>query len=155
MNTTNDLYSKIQRLNKDIKRELFNKGIVVPIKSKNGDIRIGTYFIKKITQSFYNIYNYKNHLVLTGINLPQTAILIANKLALGKWLDTDLLALDKKYGYAAFDELVHRRSFLLNKKQKNYLKCEIMQIKIDSAKHKKDYYKKSITINYQKLLEFR
>lgn len=155
MNKTNELYHKIQQLNKNIKEELFNKGIVVPILSNNNTIKVGTYSIKKVTQSFYNILNHKNQVVLEGINLPQTAILIANKLALGKWLDTDLLNLDKKYGYAAFDELVHKRSLNLNKKHKNFDKCEIMRIKIESAKHKKDYYKKSITINYQKLLEFR
>lgn len=155
MNKTNEIYHKIQQLNKNIKEELFKKGIVVPIKSNNGTIKVGTYFIKKVTQCFYNIYNYKNQVVLEGINLPQTAILVANKLALGKWLDTDLLTLDKKYGYASFDELVHTRSLRLNKKQKNYDKCELMRIKIESAKHKKDYYKKTISINYQKLLEFR
>lgn len=155
MNTIDELYSKIQKLNQETKKSLLEHGIVVPMQKNDGSIKIGNYLIKKITQSFYTIYDNKNRSVLEGINLPQTAILIANKLALGKWIDTDLLQLDKKYGYAAFDELAHKRSSVLNFKQKKYDKYDIMQIKSMSAKRKKEYYKKAIALNYQKLLEFR
>lgn len=155
MKTTKELYYKVQKLNQETKKNLFKKGIVVPIQKNDGSIKIGNYLIKKITQNFYNIYDIKHREIVEGINLPQTAILIANKLALGKWIDSDLLQIDKKYGHAAFDELVHTRSTLLNYKQKNYDKSDIMYIKSASAQQKKEYYKKIISINYQKLLEFR
>lgn len=155
MNNTDELYYKIQQLNQDTKKNLLRHGVVVPMQKNDGSIKIGNYLIKKVTQSFYSIYDTKNRSILEGINLPQTAILIANKLALGKWIDTDLLQLDKKYGYAAFDELAHKRASVLNFKQKNYDKSDIMQVKSISAQRKKEYYKKTIALNYQKLLEFR
>lgn len=155
MKTTDELYFKIQQLNQATKENLLKKGIVVPIQKGDGSIKIGNYLIKKITKSFYTIYDYNNRPILEGINLPQTAILIANKLALGKWVDADLLQLDKKYGYASFDELAHYRSYLLNSKQKKYDKSDIMNIKSITAQKKKDYYKKAILSNFQKLLEFR
>ena len=155
MNNTDELYYKIQQLNLETKKNLLKHGVVVPMQKNDGSIKVGNYLIKKINQSFYSIYDIKNRSIVEGINLPQTAILIANKLALGKWIDTDLLQLDKKYGYAAFDALVHKRSSELNFKQKNYDKSDIMQIKSISAQRKKEYYKKTITLDYRKLLEFR
>lgn len=155
MNTIDELYYKIQQLNQETKNNLLKKGIVVPIQKNDGSVRIGNYVVKKITQSFYSIYDYKNQTIVEGINLPQTAILIANKLALGKWIDTDLLNLDKKYGYAAFDEIAHKRASSLSYKHKNYDKSDIMHTKSVSAQRKKEYYKKTITIDYQKLFAFR
>jgi hypothetical protein len=155
MKRIDNLYSKIEQLNKDIKQNLFNKGIVVPIQKSNDTIKIGNYLIKKIGISFYNICDSKERIIIEGINLPQTAIIIANKLALGKWIDTTLLQEDRKYGYASFDELVNKKSASLNFKQKNYDKFDISEIKSLMAKQKKEYYKKQIDNNYRKLFEFR
>lgn len=155
MKTINDIYSTIKILNKEVKFNLLKKGIVVPIQKTDGSIKIGNFFIKKSELGYYNIYNSNNILVIQSINLPQTAIIIANKLALGKWIDNDILEKDKNYGYAVFDEQVQKRILNLHLKQRNYEKFDIFNTKIYNSKHKKIYYKKLIFDNFRKLIEFR
>lgn len=150
----NNIYSAIQQLNQIVKENLKDKGIVVPIQQRDGSIRLGLYKIRKVATGFYNIEDYKNNLVVEGINLPQTAIILANKLALGKWLDKELLLLDKRYGYALFDELAHERSSLTNYRKKDYEKAEIMKIKSIVANRKKQLFKKAIIGDYKKLIAF-
>jgi hypothetical protein len=151
----NDIYSKIEQLNLDVKKNLERRGLVVPISKEDGSIKLGNFLIKKLPTGFYNIIDYKNRPIVEGINLPHTAVIIANKLALGKWIDTDLLAIDKKYGHAAFDELVHKHSASSNRSKKQYDKADIMEIKAQTASRKKEYYKKTISADYRKLITFR
>jgi len=128
---------------------------VVPIKKDEDTIQLDKFLIKKIDNGFYNILNIRGNEIVHGINLPQTAVILANKLALGKWLDLELLQYDKKYGFAMFDELVHKRSIQNSLKKKEYDRAELMQNKYSIAKHKRNYYKKLIINDYQKLLKFR
>lgn len=155
MKTIKEIYSQITKLNKEVKQKLLQKGLVVPIKRDDATIQVGPYFIKKIVQGHYNIVDDKNYIVVEGINLPQTAIIIANKLALNKWTDVDLIQIDKKYGYAVFDELAHTRSKKTNLKKQNYDRADIMYNKSLIANRKKEYYKNLINVNFRKLLEFR
>ena len=103
----------------------------------------------------YKIISQHGEEIVVDINLPHTAALVANSLALGKWIDRDLIAIDQKYGHALFDETIHRKSAETNLQRKNYDKAEIMLIKTDIAKHKKENYKRSIIFNFEKLLTFR
>jgi hypothetical protein len=48
MKNINILYSEIESLNKKIKQNLFNQGLVVPIQQSNGTVKVGNYLIKKI-----------------------------------------------------------------------------------------------------------
>jgi len=155
MKTNNDIYIRLTQLNKDVKEDLKSRGLVVPIKKDEETIQLDKFLIKKIDNGFYNILNIRGIEIVQGINLPQTAVIIANKLALGKWLDVELLQHDKKYGFAMFDELVHKRSIKNSLKKKEYDRAEVMQNKYSIAKHKRNYYKKLIINDYQKLLKFR
>lgn len=155
MKTNNDIYVTLTQLNKDVKETLKRQGLIVPIKKDDVTIQLDKFLIKKISNGFYNILNKNGHEIISGINLPQTAVIIANKLALGKWIDIDLLHYDKKYGFAVFDELSHKRSFNNSLKKREYDRAEIMQNKYSIAKHKKDHYKRLIVNDYQKLLKFR
>jgi hypothetical protein len=155
MKTNNDIYIRLTQLNKDVKDDLKRRGLVVPIKKDEDTIQLDKFLIKKIDNGFYNILNIRGNEIVHGINLPQTAVILANKLALGKWLDLELLQYDKKYGFAMFDELVHKRSIQNSLKKKEYDRAELMQNKYSIAKHKRNYYKKLIINDYQKLLKFR
>ncbi len=155
MKTNKEIYQTIEYLNKTVKDSLKKQGVVVPLKKEDGTIQLGKYLIQKVSSGFYNILDYKGREIVHGINLPQTAVIVANKLALGKWIDTDILQQDKKYGFAYFDEIIYKKSQTTSLKKKNYDRAEIMQNKFSVAKHKKEYYKNIITLDYRKLLEFR
>lgn len=155
MKTINDIYERIAYLNKLVKNNLQQKGIVVPIQQKNGSVKIGNFYVIKNPQGFYTINNNRGSVIVENINLPQTAILIANKLALGKYLDTDILNFDRHYGYAFFDECVQFNSLKKNLSKKNFDKVDILTNKFEISKNKKNYYKKLIDTNYRKLISFR
>jgi len=154
-NLSNDLYKKIEEINRNVKEKLKRRGVIVPIKLDDGSVDIGRYRIERNQNSTYSILSPRGEKIVSGINLPHTAALIANNMALGKWLDNDLLQIDIKYGHALFDETIHRKSAEANLQRKNYDKAEIMLIKSDIAKHKKESYKRSIIFNFEKLLAFR
>lgn len=155
MKQIDDLYKKITVLNESVKKDLKKQGFIVPIQLSDGSIKIEHYIIKKNKKGFFEIKNNQNSYYLDRINLAQTAIILANKLALGKWLDTDVLNLDRKYGYAVFDEEVSLKSKYNCLKSKNFDKFDVMTNKIAKAQAKKEYLKKCIDDNFHKLLNFR
>lgn len=148
-------YQKIEKLNREVKEKLKREGVIVPIKNKNGTISLGKFTIHKSQAGFFSIINAHGEVIADRINLPYTAALVANKLALGKWLDRDVLSIDSKYGHASFDEVVHRRSAVKHLKLKNYDRADVMMAKSDMARYKKDHYKRSIRDDFAKLLKPR
>ena len=105
--TSDDIYKKVKDLSKNVTDHLRRQGVIVPTKTEDGLIRVGHFKIKKSKTGFYSILNYRNDTVIDFINLPQTAALLANKLALGKFIDDNLLAADRSYGHALFEEEVN------------------------------------------------
>jgi hypothetical protein len=154
-NLSNDLYKKIEELNQSVNEKLRRQGIVLPVKTINGTISIGKYYIEKNKDGSFKITTHRGEEIIADINLPHTAALLANNLALGKWIDQDLIAIDRKYGHASFDEIVHQKSAERSIKLKNYDKAEIMMIKSSIARHKKENYKRSIATSFEKLVAFR
>lgn len=146
--TTEELYRKIQKLSESVKNDLRRKGLVVPVKHKDGSINIGPYKIIKTNQG-YSILDYTNEIVVDHINLPQTAIITANKMALGQYRDTELLINDTKYGYAEFEEELYKRA-LNSKAITNF---DIQLSKYGTAHIKKETYKRAITNSFQKLIK--
>mgnify|MGYP003339594306 FL=1 len=96
-NLSIELYNKIQKLSEDVRLDLERKGVVVPVKNKDGTISVGYYKIVK-NDNGYSILNHAGLPEVDGINLPQTAVLIANSLALGKYRDNKLIDFDRRYG---------------------------------------------------------
>ena len=115
-NLSIELYNKIQKLSEDVRLDLERKGVVVPVKNKDGTISVGYYKIVK-NDNGYSILNHAGLPEVDGINLPQTAVLIANSLALGKYRDNKLIDFDRRYGYALFDEELHTRAVAQSKKK--------------------------------------
>lgn len=144
-----DLYTKILSITDEVKKKFYSKGYIIPIHHKDNSISLGPYIVSKDAKGFYEIVDINGTLIFSQINLPQTAILVANNLALGKFTDQSLLQKDRNYGYALFDEQVHRR--LTTKKSKNF---ELMSTKASVAKAKKEYYKKNILKSFEKLRNF-
>jgi hypothetical protein len=87
--------------------------------------------------------------VVDHINLPQTAILTANKLALGQYKDTELLINDTKYGYSEFEEELYKRAL----KNNTITNFDIKLSKYGTASIKKEAYKRTIDNSFQKLIK--
>jgi hypothetical protein len=150
-----DIYQKVKQLDEDVKQRLKSQGIVVPSKTQDGVVRVGHYTIKKTKTGFYTILNYSNDPVVEFINLPQSAALLANKLALGKWIDDDVLTADRGYGHALFEEELHLNSAERNLKANNLDRADVMYTKFNIAKHKKEQHRKIIFNGFDKLMRIR
>lgn len=143
------LYKKIYNISQEVLESFRKKGIVIPQQLDNGTIKIGYYIISKNQQGFYSIHSTARWLIVDRINLPQTAILLANNLSLGKFLDNQLLDLDKQYGYALFEESVYKK--IIANKKTNVHKVSLSMAKIDKIKYKKESCKRLIDKNFEKL----
>jgi flavin-binding protein dodecin len=150
-----NILEKVKKLGHDVKEQLKAQGIIVPSKTTDGTIRVGHYRIKKTKSGFYDILDYSNDIVIDKINLPQTAAIIANKLALGKYLDDDMLMADRRYGHALFEEELHDIMAEKSLKSKNIDRAEVMYTKRNIAKYKKEQYRKTILVGFEKLMRFR
>lgn len=147
----NDLYKKIVQVSTQVKMELRRKGIVVPVENRDGSVTVGSYLIVKDAEGFYSILDRDNDIVVDQINLPQTAVVVANNLALGRFKDLKLIDADKNYGYAAFDELLHMRA--VEKSSKRSLEYfDVMLTKGMLARAKKESYRSDIVRSFEKLL---
>ena len=148
-NLPNNLYRKIQQLSFEVKEELRKKGVVAPMKNDDGSIGIGPFKIVK-TGEGYSILNNRNEIVEDNINLPQTAVLLANDLALGRFRDNTVISNDRKYGYALFEEQLHTR--IKTRKNSTITYFDVSLAKASEARSKKEYYKRDLLNKYEKLM---
>lgn len=153
--TSDEIYLKIQQISIDVKEKLKRQGVVVPIKKRDGSIQIGSYRIRKDKTGFYSIVDFRNEVIINRINLPQTAAIQANRLALGKYIDDDILQADTKYGHAYFDEELHTHLAERCLKKKDLDKAEMMYTKSNIAKHKKNQHLHEVRKSFEKLMRFR
>jgi hypothetical protein len=147
-----NLYKKLEQVSFEVKNNLNRKGIAIPVKNKDGSILIGSYTIKKI-HNHYQIRDYSQEIIVDRINLPHSAIMLANGLALGRYLDTDLLTKDRDYGYAAFEEEYHK-NIARKHLNKNVDRAELAFTKSAIKKRKKDVHKSDILRSFDKLKRF-
>ena len=151
-NVHNDLYSNITRVTADVQEALRKKGLVVPVKHRDGSIAVGHCRIVKDSDGYYSVVDKRGDVIVGTINLPQTAALVANGLALGKHKDDKIIEIDKNYGYAFFDEQVHTRAVELSK-NKPLERFELMLIKRNIARIRKENYRNEIVKSFEKLIK--
>lgn len=144
------LFKKLEQVGNEVKDSLRRKGIVIPVENEDGSISIGSYTIIKNDQGFYSILDYSNTPVIGNINLPQTAALLANGLALGKFMDFQLVDEDRRYGYALFEENLHKRN-LQKKRRRDPDYIDMVSTKCLIAQAKKNRYKRGIDNSFEKL----
>ena len=98
--------------------------------------------------------DFEREIIVDRINLPQTAAVVANRLALGKYVEDDIVNADIAYGYALFDEELHIN--LANKNvQSNMLdRAEVMFTKSTISKYKKEQHLKTVIRSFNKLMQF-
>jgi hypothetical protein len=148
--TENHLFEKFEKMAKAIKQDFKNKGLVIPSKRKDGSILIGDYIVVKKSGAYY-INNRRGHSVVGPLNLPQTAIVVANDLALGRWADQRLLESDKWYGWKAFAEQAATAQADRAYRNKDPDRADLSQYKAITAGEQKLFYKKSIDSRFDKL----
>jgi hypothetical protein len=141
-----DLYTKIFHISQKVKNNLSEQGFAIPVKNDDGTISVGNYTIIK-NDIFYSILDYSNSTIIEKINLPQTALLLANKLALGKFIDKELLQLDRAYGYAVFEEQLENTLI----KRSSLDIADLRLAKASIARIKKENYKNRINLSFEKL----
>jgi hypothetical protein len=150
-NIPDELYKKVIKLSDEVKKNLRSKGVVVPVRNRDGSISVGTYTIAK-QEGYYIIKDHHDDIIVDSINLPQAAAVLANGLALGRFKDLTVLNADRYYGYALFDEQLHNRAVERStKKSLEYF--DVMLTKAMIAKAKKDKYKQDIVRSFEKLIK--
>lgn len=144
-----NLVERVQSLATHVKEDLRKKGIILPVKHKDGSISFDKYTVVKRADG-YAILSSRST-VVEHINLAQTAIVAANKLALGQTLIDDIISQDKWYGYKAFDEEVYTKSANNGIKNKDYDKADWCFTRASIARTQKESYKASILSLYGRL----
>lgn len=152
-NLQEDVYKKVLALAKEVKENLKKQGIAVPVENADGTIQMGKFSIIRNSDGFYSIVNQHKEIVADNINMPQTAVIIANDLAIGKSLNQSLLETDKEYGFAFFEEALYKK--IINQKSTNrkitFDHYDLLETKFLISKSKKEDRRRSIVSRFEKL----
>ena len=154
MKIPDQLHKQVADLAAGAQKDFRSKGLIIPIKERNGVIRFDTYSIIK-KSGFYCITNGSNISVVDHINLAQTAILLANRLALGRWLDDELLEHDRQYGYNTFEEDQYSNISAIACKKKDWDRVDLLALKKEIAHVKSEAAKRNIMASFEKLRRIR
>lgn len=100
--TKKQLFHKVEDIAKQVKSDLRKKGYVIPIKERNGTINLDGVRVRKIKETFYSVYDRQDRAVIENLNSLQTAIVLANRLALNKSIDDLLVEADRQFGFQSF-----------------------------------------------------
>jgi hypothetical protein len=148
-NLPSKLYNKIQQLSFEVKKDLQKRGMVAPVKNSDGSVNIGYYKIIR-NKLGYSVLDSYGDIVEQGLNLPQSAVLLANSLALGRYKDKVVVDNDRRYGYALFEEELHTKKKESKKTSLEYY--DVSVAKASEARSKKEFYKKDLLNKYEKLM---
>lgn len=152
---TQKTWIELEKLAHKVKEDLRRKGIIVPVKEVDGSITIDRFRIIKEQSGYYTVTDIKNNPVITDINLPQTAALIANELALGKWVNDDIINQDRYFGYLVFEETLTKQHAHRSLKNKDIDRAELLFTKGLIAKDKSKKIKQEIMSRFEKLRRLR
>ena len=155
MNPKTRLFRNIYDLVLDVKQSLRDRGFIVPIKHKDGSIRLNKFIVSKQQQGIYSIIDSANRIRYSDINLPQTALLLANDLALGRYADAKILELDRQYGFYTFEQQQLKRVIQQSIKNKDWLRVDACTIKEVTAKEKAKNIKRLIAASFEKICRQR
>lgn len=147
-----NIFNKIEVVAKNVMTDLKNRGYVVPVEQDDGSIKFNDFTVRK-NNGFYSVVGKNNKVVVEGINLPQTAALLANDLALGRILDIEIIRVDQDYGYRSFDETVYTNA--ARRKKNNLDQVIFYETRSEIAKVQKNELKNRILNSFKKLTSIR
>lgn len=125
------IVDKLSTVSKNIKEQLKKKGIIVPVKTKDG-ILIEDYLVKQ-TPKGYVILNKQNVAIYENLYFIQTAILIANSLALKKTVRSSLTLDDMKAGINEFDTILYKQRLKTAIKKQDEFKMGHYQTRLNES----------------------
>lgn len=143
------IFRKLETISNQVKEKFKKKGLIIPFENDDGSISVGRYSISK-KDGLYQIKNHYGEIVIDQINLPQTAIITANSLALNKIVDQNIIIADKLYGFADFEQTLFQRR--IQKSKQNKIEDYLIKEKIKRLK--KESYKQQIVNRFEDLLKF-
>jgi hypothetical protein len=145
----NDLYEKIEHVSDTVRKTFRQRGIIIPVKNSDGSINIGRYRVVNENTGFYSVYDSANESVVQGINLPQTAALLANDLALGKMLDFNMVNQDRQYGWSLFEETLYKQR--VKDPKSDLTTFEIAKMKETISRNRREQFQRTIIQRFEKL----
>lgn len=148
--TSDQVLKKFKQVADSVKNDLRKKGLVIPIQNKDGSITIDNYLIVKVGV-FYFIRDRFGEDIVKNINLPQTAALIANSLALGKMGDDKIYKLDQEYGFGLFEIDLLSKHANRSLKRKDIDRADFLYTKLKITKSRVNSTKSSIMNSFEKL----
>jgi hypothetical protein len=146
--SSEDFYKKISQLTLEVKHALRIKGLIVPVKNRDGSVTLDRYTIVRDLDG-YAILDYDDEVLIHRINLPQTAIIVANKMALGRHRDIELLEIDRQYGHYDFQEKLYKKTM----PRADLERFSIYMTKYESAINQKQRLKLHIARSFEKLIK--
>jgi len=155
MKLTEQLHKQVEDLANGVRKDFRSKGIIIPRKEDNGSINFDGYFVVRDKTGFYSILNRVNSIIIKNINLPQSAVLIANKLALGRPIDDKIVSQDMQYGFNSFEEEQCKRVASKMAKKNDWERFDSLVVKQGIAHLKAEYAKKTILSSFEKLRQLR
>ncbi len=111
----NSVFNQFQLVAKQVLTDFKTRGHVIPVRQPNGSIQYEKFLVSKNKNGLYSVSS-KNIVYYDTINLPQTAAIVANDLALGRIVDNQLITADRDYGFKLFEEELYQQA---SKRKKN------------------------------------
>lgn len=144
------VFSKFETLAKRVLYDLKAKGHIIPVQQSDGSIKFEKFLVTKNKHGLYSVSG-SNIVYQENLNLPQSAALIANDLALGRIQDTKIIELDRDYGFKLFEEQLYQQA---GKRKQNTLDQSIFyETRCSIAKTQKDALKNRILRSFKKLID--
>lgn len=151
LSTSDHIYKNFKLVVNSVKAELAKKGVAIPRQNEDGSVNIDRFKILKASTGFYKIINFRGDILADKINLPQTAAVLANGLALGKWLDLEIYKADQEYGYKLFEEQLYKKNAVRSLKNNNIDRADMLFTRSKIAHFKVETAKKTIMSSFEKL----
>jgi hypothetical protein len=155
MKISNQLFKKVEELAEGVKKDFHSKGLVIPVKESNGSVKFNNYTIVRDHSGFYSIVSASNITIVSNINLPQSAIILANALALGRGTDHKIINYDKQYGFNSFEEEQCKRVAAAAAKKKEWDRMDTVIIKQNIAHQRAEYAKDTVLKSFEKFRRLR
>jgi hypothetical protein len=147
------LFIKVEKIAKTVIDSLKKKGYVVPSLLSNNRVNFDGFIVGRDREGYYYITNPRKDLLIDKINLPQTAAVIANNLALGRNNIENLLDQDKYFGFRDFDTLIFKRAMDRNKQDIDQF--AYWQTRYNIARQQAKSHKITIVNSFEKLRSLR
>lgn len=150
----NKIYENIANLAKNTRDSFKNRGIALPTSDEQGNVKIGKFLITRTNDGQYKITDHLGQTFYKNINLPQTAVIVANALATEQRVDDKVLRHDQTYGTKMFDDLNYTRLSKIYLKQQKFRQSVDMSIQSDYAADQANRARDAVMKTYKKLFEY-